>query len=424
VAPPKAKVDGDALVAHIAAGGTLAEFAEQAGVHYTTIQNRLRADAKLKERYGNAQVEAAQARGKKRAGTARAPEITVPEDRLRNLKLGAVRELVEKENGLDLNEWAIGAATVNKWGQPGEESRQVKVTLRPREWFDDLEPADFKPPRRRSKTLRPKKGEPEVVVFVSDHHAPYVEEPLHEASLALIVDLEPHRVIHGGDLLDLPTVSRHRDDPSHAATPQECVDSGYSVLADLREAAPTAAFGFIPGNHDDRLRTEILNRAERMFGLAPAPTKASPEQVAAMSLRHLLHLDDLGIELHGAPDGGDYHHSQVRIDDAVTFRHGWITGRDPAGRTMEVLGTDAVVGHTHHQRMSYATRRFRGLEHAMTGVEAGCMCRTDPGYMPRDTHNWQQGFVVASVWPDGQAQYEHARWSGGALRWRSQTWRP
>lgn len=417
MAPPKAPIDVARLLALLQGGASIGAACAELGVHPTTLHSRKRTDKQLAD-----QVAAALAIGRAapKAEAGGAPTIELP--RTEQLKLGEVAVLLN-ENGLDPDEWTVDGAVVNKWGQPGEESRQVKVKLRPRTWVDSLRPA-VDVPRRAPKQRKPVAvGEPETIVFVSDHHAPYVDEGLHEASLALIAAIEPHRVVHGGDLLDLPTVSRHRDDPSMAATPQECIDAGYNILRDLRDAAGSAWMGLIPGNHDDRLRTEVLTRSERLFGVAPASTEEEPEPVAAMSLRRLLHLDALGIELHGARDGGEYHHGEISIGDTLVMRHGWITGRDPAGRTMETLGSDVIVGHTHHQRQSYATKRWRGQESVMVGVEAGCMCATEVGYMPARSANWQQGFVVAHVYPNGHGEYTHARWDGTALMWRGQSWR-
>lgn len=420
--PPKPiPVDWDSLCAHLEARGTMTDWCNQNGVKPNTVQKRISSDPALRARVAAARqgVRAALQRGVDTSSGA--PEIDA--SRLRHLSEGEIAVLAD-ENGVDLSKWAISSATINKWGQPGDESRQVKVRMRPRTWPDDLRPAASPPPLKLGKPRKARKGEATLIVAHSDDHAPYHEQPLHEAFCRFLGDVEPHRVLHLGDLLDLPTISRHRDDPSHAAPPQECIDAGYQLLRERRQMSPASEWGFIPGNHDDRLRTELLARAERMFGVRPAPTDDDPDPIAALSLRRLLHLDGLGIRLHDAPDDGDYHHGEVRHGDSVAFRHGWLTGRDPAGRTMETLGMDAVVGHTHHQRMSYATRRFRGMESVMVGVEAGCMCRTDPGYMPRGTHNWQQGFATVTVWPDGSAQYEHARWIDGALRWRGQSWRP
>ena len=417
MAPPKVPVDVPRLLALLQGGASTGEACEAVGIHESTLYNRLRTDAALK-----GQVDAARAMGRGAAGRASESGPTIELGRTEQLKLGEVAVLLG-ENGLDPDEWTVDGAVVNKWGQPGEESRQVKVKLRPRTWIDSLRPAadvSIRAPKQRRPVAV---GEPETIVFVSDHHAPYVDEALHEASLALIAAVQPHRVVHGGDLLDLPTISRHRDDPSMAATPQECIDAGYRILRDLREAAGDAWMGFIPGNHDDRLRTEVLTRSERLFGVAPAPTEEEPEPIAAMSLRRLLHLDALGVELHGARDGGEYHHGEIRIGDTLVMRHGWITGRDPAGRTMETLGSDVIVGHTHHQRQSYATKQWRGQSSVMVGVEAGCMCATEVGYMPARTANWQQGFVVAHVYPGGHGEYTHARWDGTALMWRGQSWR-
>jgi hypothetical protein len=37
--------------------------------------------------------------------------------------------------------------------------------------------------------------------------------------------------------------------------------------------------------------------------------------------------------------------------------------------------------------------------------------------------NWQQGFVTATVWPDGEFTYDLARFDGTSLFWRDRRFR-
>jgi predicted phosphodiesterase len=172
-----------------------------------------------------------------------------------------------------------------------------------------------------------------LVVFVSDQHAPYQDPVLHKAFLTFLQETQPDEVVLGGDGADFPSISRHRDNPAWNADPQACIQGTFDVYSDYREAAPNARFRKLKGNHDVRLETELLNRAERMYGLKPATIDG--EESEALSLKRLLHLNRLNIELIESPLPGDgYEHAQVNITPLLGARHGWLTGDNTAGKTL------------------------------------------------------------------------------------------
>jgi predicted phosphodiesterase len=228
---------------------------------------------------------------------------------------------------------------------------------------------------------------------------------------------KPDEGVHLGDLMDFPTISRHRDNPAYAATPQECINAGYATLRSYREASQGTAWRLLRGNHDDRLRAEQLSRAERIYGLRPADISGQ-EFDQALSLRRLLHLDELGVEYVG--DDGQYEQSEVEVAPDLVARHGWITGSNSAEKTLRKVGCDVVVGHTHRQVITWATEVRRGKTLVTQAVEAGCMCRVEGGLGYTVNANWQQGFATAVVWPDGTHVLELASFVDGSLRWRDQ----
>lgn len=256
-----------------------------------------------------------------------------------------------------------------------------------------------------------------MVVLCGDQHAPYHDAGLHEAFLSFLADTRPDELILLGDGGDFPTISRHRDNPAWSATPQECVDAMFEVYAEYREAAPNARFRALKGNHDIRLETELLNRAERMYGVRPAVIEG--EEEPALSLKRLLHLDKLHIELVEPENGDNYEHAQVKVSEHLGARHGWLTGEKGAERSLERLGHSCVFGHTHHQRLIHRTlydidRRPR----VVVGVEAGCMSQVVGGLGYSVNANWQAGFATASVWPDGTFKVDLATWADSQLYWR------
>jgi hypothetical protein len=353
------------------------------------------------------------------------------------VETGAVELTVERlgdiaaalrSRGLDPDEWVVIRLVVNAWEgfyKRDAEShetvplRQLKITLRPR--LDMLlRPAETNNiPKRDVKRPRQKSTKsPRLVVFVGDEQAPYHDLQLQVLFREWLAANKPDEGVHLGDLMDLPTVSRHRPNPLWNASVQECVQAGYEILRGYVEASPTTQWKALPGNHDERLRDYQLQRAPELFGVRAADLDDRELAAAAYSLPALLHLDQLGISWSGSH--GDYEHAQIDVSPELVARHGWVTGANSAEKTVRRLGLNVVVGHTHRQRVHYITEERRRETLVTLAVEAGCMCQVDGGLGYVINPDWQAGFAVATVWPDGSFAIDHATYRDGVLRWRDQ----
>lgn len=326
-----------------------------------------------------------------------------------------------RARGLDPDEWVVVRVTVKTWEGYGKNAAEeletvplhgLTVTVRPRLTVDLLRPAAVAVPRIQ-KARRPDKSRPRLVVFVGDEQAPYHDDTLHRLFLDWLAANRPHEAVHLGDLLDLPTLSRHRTNPAWNASPQECVDAGYRILRGYREASPDTVWTALPGNHDERLRDYQLARAAELYGVKPADCED-----AALSLPALLHLDALGIGWAGGE--ADYEHAQVDVSDRLVARHGFVTGANSAEKTVRRLGINVVVGHTHRQVVTYVTEDRMRETLTLMAVEAGAMCKRDGGLGYTVAPNWQQGAYAANVWPDGSFSGEHIKYRDGVLTWRDQ----
>ena len=324
---------------------------------------------------------------------------------------------------LDPDAWVVDSCTVNEWDSPtGETMRQLKLHLKRKVSLPILFPAtdvrQRKAPVKRAKD----RANPRLVVLCGDQHAPYHDPALHELFLRFLADVQPAEGVLLGDTCDFPTISRHRDNPAWAADTQTCIQSAFNILSEYVDASPETTWKKLLGNHDIRLQTELLNRAERMYGIKPA--EINGEEKPAYGLAHLLHLNRLNIELIESPIPGDnYEHAQAAISPHLGARHGWLTGENTAGKTLDRLGHSIVVGHTHHQRKSFRTTY--GIErkpHVLVGVEAGCMCKIEGGLGYSVNADWQNGFATAAVWPDGTFHIDLATYVGGHLYWRDRRW--
>lgn len=420
--------DADRIVQAVARTGSLRQAAVALHVPYSTLHGWIQATPGLEEKITEARrgaqaprpsrsqgeqprVDVRPAQGKASFTTAPAP------------KLGDLDTLM-RERGLDPADWEITNATLNEWDAPvsgggTQKMRQLKVNLRRKIALQLLSPGRSIPALSRAKAKRDAR-KPKLIVVEGDHQVPYHDPKLHRASIEFLGLVKPDGHVFLGDTLDFPTISRHPDHPAAMATPQECVDQGTRLLRDKREATPDDCWAVkIRGNHDDRLAQEQLNRAERTHGLAPGAWDEE-EQVDAFSLRRLLHLDRLGVRYGIDPRG--WQHDEVVLvpgPEGLVVRHGLVTGANTAGRTLRKLGRSVIVGHDHSKETAWWLDP--SVDSLRQAVVAGTMSRNDEVF-PHFTvkPDWHQGFVTATIWPDGRFIIEHAHYFAGALYWRSE----
>lgn len=341
-----------------------------------------------------------------------------------------------RDRGLDPDDWTVVNVQAKEWNaltsdRATGDNRVVllrgwTITLKPKAHLILAAPAVHVPPIKRSKVGPPASEKPETVLVESDHHAPYHDPQLHEASLRMIRDLvKRHRLaehIFLGDTIDLPTISRHADHPAAMAAVNTCIQGGYDLLRDKREAAPNVRARKLKGNHDWRLESELLSRAERVYGIRPASIDGEDE-IPALSLRRLLHLDALGVELVEDPRG--WEHAEVEIVPGplgLVGRHGWLTGAKAAENSVRKRGRSIIVGHGHHRQHVFVWDPSMGCERVGVGTGTMSLARDErfPHYATLDS--WLQGCALVSRWPDGDFQVEHVRWNGEVLRWRAESW--
>lgn len=339
-------------------------------------------------------------------------------------ELGSIEDAL-RARGLDPDDWSVDKVIVNEWESNAGDGevitlRQLKIFL------TRVVPIEFVVPPRDVKARKPGKrrvtGKPRTIVLLPDQHAPYEDRDLHDRVVSFLADVPIDEVGLLGDVLDLPTVSRHRDNPAWAASVNECLQRGFELLRDYTEAAgPDVRFWKLKGNHDVRLETELLSRAERMFGIRPASVEGE-QQDHALSLRRLLHLDALNIELvEPIRDGDNYDQAWHEITPHLEARHGWLSGSKSADKMLARVNRNLVVGHTHRQHLTRRTT-WVGTHHTtIECLEAGTLRGIEGGGGFAVAPDWQQGFVVAQI-VDDRPVLDFARYDAGRLRWRHMTW--
>lgn len=330
-----------------------------------------------------------------------------------------------RARGIDPADWIVERVTVNEWealahgGGPDGEPRvvtlhQLKANLRHR--AGAIAPAPDVARRQRIPAT-PRADKPILSVVCGDQQAPYQDDALHEAFLRWLRDVKPTNGYLAGDTLDFPSISRHRDRLRWNAGVQECVNVGFRLISEYLDASPGTRWTKLLGNHDWRLESEIMQRAERLAFIGPADRPGEAPEPHLYSVRRLLHLDALGIELAGL-EGEDWRYGEAQVAPGVVVRH-----EPPSQVKTARLNRSVLAGHTHRQAVRSVTTFGADDEPIVrTVVEVGCMCRTREGLGYTERPDWQAGWATVTCYPDGTHHFDLATWRAGVLTWRGERW--
>jgi len=304
------------------------------------------------------------------------------------------REGLMAHFGFDPEEWRVRDARLNKWGDPEEPRWQLRINVVP---VDGLirfpDPNDWTPPPKPRKR---KASKHQDVVVISDHHAPHHEPTFHRLFCDYLRDTQPDLIEVNGDLLDFATISRHREREAYAQDVNDCLRAGFSILRDYREVCPDAKIRYKRGNHEERLNHLILDNARGLYRITPAN-----DDVPALDLRRLLHLDALSVEY----IDDDWDQAKTPIGSKLTARHGFTTSKNAGEAMLDKLAGSTVQGHDHRLGMTFRTEHQTHEEdlRVRVGIQGGCACIIPGGlgYINGGEPSWQNGCTAFRVWPDG-----------------------
>lgn len=342
---------------------------------------------------------------------------------------GSVQEVVTdpktlmQEFGFEPSEWEIERATCNRYGNTVDPNYQLKVQIKRLAPVDLILPADIPTGYTSDRNFRAVgDSEAKLVVLCGDQQAPFFDENLHRIFQQWLAYNKPHEGVLIGDTLDFTEISRHRDKPEWVGTTQHCINSAYALLLDYVTSSPATFWQKLPGNHDDRIRNTIIDYNRDLFGLRRADIPGQDPEMSVFELSNLLRLEELGIEY--VDPHGTYDHAQLKISSKLAARHGWIARKksgQTAYETLEQLGFSIAVGHCHRQSIINQTKPdINGVPRTLTAAEIGCMCQLIGGLGYDPAADWQQGFMTAHVWPDGEFALTPAYYNNGSLRWANQ----
>lgn len=225
------------------------------------------------------------------------------------------------------------------------------------------------------------------VGVLCDPHLPYHDKATIERWADECRRRAVKAVLLNGDVLDCYQLSKHYKEPNKGRFRDE-VDCGKQFFAWLRSRFPNARIVYKEGNHDERLRTYLAERAPALF------------EIEELDLRTILGLDALGVEW--------VDRKRVVKAGKLSVVHGHefkgSGGVMPARWLFLRTGSTAMCGHFHQS--SYYT--FRTLDQREIGVwSVGCACYLSPEWLP--ANQWSHGWAVVSVAQDGGFHVDNRR---------------
>lgn len=334
----------------------------------------------------------------------------------------AVRDMVEqfaKDRGIPLDKWVPVEVNARRYplqlgeGQILPDSNYLSVKFKPVTGRVVFEVVDRRPPRKVT-PIRPRRGEPTLVLLTSCAQAPFHDPRVHELQLGFLAMVQPHRAADLGDLRDNPDVSRYEKNPAYRARVKTVNRVAGQLVIDRCEASPGTVWDYVEGNHDARLEAFILKKAGEVHDVCRWGADRPWHDA-----RELLPFDEYGITWH-PQKGGQWQRSMIRYSESFAAIHGWKTAKGTGARdTAYHMGMHIAQGHTHRQTISPVTRGEHGDGRLFQAVEVGCTCLVDEGLgHTNGVADWQQGWALASLWPDGPPTFELVQVVDGALRFR------
>lgn len=209
-------------------------------------------------------------------------------------------------------------------------------------------------------------------VILSDIQGDFHDPLALGAALDFTKEYKPDGIILNGDIVDCPTLSefdRNPDDVKGALFRE--IRFGHKLMEKLEWVESK---WWIEGNHEDRVRRLAWKR-----GLG-----------AAVNFPSLFGLGTHGFQHH--PYGGHIDLGKLMVT------HGSMICKYAGATALAHIikyGVSVVIGHTH--RLAKVHHTDRNGPHV--GIENGCLCMLNPTWVQHP--DWQQGFSVVTVRPDG-----------------------
>lgn len=212
----------------------------------------------------------------------------------------------------------------------------------------------------------------ERVLIVPDTHAPFHDARAWKLMLRAARWFKPHTIVHQGDLADFYAVSAHSKDPSRATQLKEELKVVRKLRGDLDRLGAKRKV-FTEGNHEDRLRRYLEEKAPELFGMFDTDS--------------LLQLTDNGWQF--VP-----YKSHARVGKLFFTHDTGNSGKYTTARALDAFQHSVSIGHHHQIQIAVegdATGKYRiGAQFGWLGD----VRQVDYMYRIKSLRNWSLGFGI------------------------------
>lgn len=255
-------------------------------------------------------------------------------------------------------------------------------------------PTIIRPTRSRGKTDRKEK----TALIITDTQIPFHDPEALSIVQQIAKENKPDQICIVGDILDFPTLSRFMTEEPHKNSLMDSLDTTHQLLAQLRADNPDAKIELLEGNHEQRLRRYIGEKACELYGIRRADR---PRERSVLDLGFLLRLDELEVNWHdGYPNGRHWINDRLKVVHGNTVKQ--------LGKTVVNMlkndDTSSIMGHIHRFEMAQRTIPGRHAGRLIMAASFGTLSRID-GAVPS---------FHSSVTGDGQQTKHIEQWQQGA----------
>lgn len=226
----------------------------------------------------------------------------------------------------------------------------------------------------------------EIIVYLSDIHIPFENKLSVDTAIDYIKEINPNKIILGGDVLDFYQISNFLKNPKERNVIDE-IKHTKEFLYKIRNLFCDAEIIYLEGNHEQRLERYIINNAKELY------------EVLENILQEKLELDKLKIQ----------YIKQPFAIGKLWFMHGHEVNCKSANAEYitniiwKKVHNNFICGHW-HRTQDKTWKNINGKYYG--GYVVGCLCK-DLDYAL--INNWNNGFAIIKYDANGYYNIENKK---------------